>query len=186
MQLKDIVTTVNRLKRKYRTRDPVKLCEQLGVRLEYIPMGKRDLDCKGFFVVIDRIRCIVINRDLDADTMRIVLFHELGHAVLHWRLAGRGVQPFSDFALFDATTATEYEANIFAAEYLMDTDDVLDALNEDQSFFSAAASLGVPAELLDFKFRIMKRQNYAVQPPLEANSAFLKKMAVQRGHNEEI
>lgn len=69
----------------------------------------------------------------------------------------------------------EYEANVFAAEFLMEDDDVLEKLNEDISFFGAAASLRVPPELLDFKFRLMKRNGYKlIDPPLMANSDFLK------------
>ena len=52
---------------------------------------------------------------------------------------------------------------------------MLDLLNEDISFFGAASRLNVPAELLDFKFRVLKRKGYKViDPPLTANSDFLK------------
>ncbi|OPX87191.1 MAG: hypothetical protein A4E53_02569 [Pelotomaculum sp. PtaB.Bin104] len=47
-------------------------------------------------------------------------------------------------------------------------------LNEDISFFGAASLLNVPAELLDFKFRVLKRKGYKIDPPLMANSNFLK------------
>lgn len=74
----------------------------------------------------------------------------------------------------------EYEANIFAAEFLMDDDDVLEKLNEDISFFGAASLLRVPPELLDFKFRLMKRNGYKlIDPPLMANSNFLKNVETE-------
>jgi len=48
-------------------------------------------------------------------------------------------------------------------------------LNDDLSFFQAAAQLYVPAELLDFKFRTLKWKGYKViDAPLMANSNFLK------------
>lgn len=73
----------------------------------------------------------------------------------------------------------EYEANIFAAEFLMDDEHVLEKLNDDISFFGAAAELQVPAELLDFKFRVMKRKGYKlIDPPLMCNSNFLKDVEV--------
>ena len=57
----------------------------------------------------------------------------------------------------------------------MDDNDVLELLNEDMSFFMAASSLNVPAELLDFKFRVLKRKGYMViDPPTNAKSNFLK------------
>ena len=58
-------------------------------------------------------------------------------------------------------------------------EDVMAELNDDISFFGAAAQLKVPAELLDFKFRIMKRKGYKmIDPPLMANSNFLKDVQV--------
>ena len=56
---------------------------------------------------------------------------------------------------------------------------MLDVLNQDTTFFSAAAELLVPAELLDFKFRVMKWKGYnMVEPPITANSNFLRDMEV--------
>ena len=58
-------------------------------------------------------------------------------------------------------------------------DDVLEMMNSDTTFFSAAASLNVPMELLDFKFRLMKWKGYKmVQAPIESRSNFLKDLAI--------
>jgi len=58
----------------------------------------------------------------------------------------------------------------------MDDDVVLNLLNEGISFFEAASRLNVPAELLDFKFRVLKRKGYKViDPPLLAQANFLKR-----------
>jgi len=60
---------------------------------------------------------------------------------------------------------------------LLSDDAVLELLSEDLSFFGAASLLGVPAELLDFKFRVLKRKGYKViDPPLLAQANFLKKV----------
>ena len=84
---------------------------------------------------------------------------------------------FHDFALFDTTDQKEYEANLFAAEFLMTDRDVLERLNADVSFFNAAALLRVPPELLDFKFRVLKRKGYkVVDPPITSTGAFMKDM----------
>lgn len=51
----------------------------------------------------------------------------------------------------------------------------LEKLNADMSFFQAASELQVPPELLDFKFRMMKRNGVQiVDSPITANSNFLK------------
>lgn len=81
--------------------------------------------------------------------------------------------------MFDESSMMEKEANLFAAEFLMDDRDVLCALNRDTTFFTAAAMLRVPAELLDFKFRVMKWKGYKlIEPPITASSKFLRDMEV--------
>ena len=69
----------------------------------------------------------------------------------------------------------EYKPNIFAADLLMDDADVLELLNDDICFYEAASRLNVLPELLDFKFRILKRKGYKITSvPVVSDSAFLK------------
>lgn len=54
---------------------------------------------------------------------RMVCAHELGHDQLHRELAkGSALQ---EFLLYDMATRPEYEANVVAAEILLDTDTLL-------------------------------------------------------------
>ena len=63
----------------------------------------------------------------------------------------------------------------------MRDNDVLETLNADNTFFSPAAQLRVPVELLDFKFRIMKWRGYKLaEPPISARSNFLLDMEVPK------
>lgn len=168
-----ICREVERLKHKFHETDPFRLCDAMGIILLYTPMGTYEGACKGFFLAQSRKRSITVNSDLPEAIQRIIVTHELGHAVLHAKVTG--VNAFHDFELFDSASSLEYEANIFAAEFLMDDADVLEKLNEDISFFGAASLLRVPPELLDFKFRLMKRNGYKmIDPPLMANANFLK------------
>ncbi len=161
------------LKRRYGETDPFKICRELNVMIFFAPMGMGAEDCKGFFLNQSRIRSITINSDLSRQFQRIICSHELGHCVLHKNKAG--MKAFHDFGLFDTVSALEYEANIFAAEFLLDDDEVLASLNEDQSFFQAAAEMHVPAEILDFKFRILKWKGYKVMDaPLQTSGDWLK------------
>ena len=178
MTMDYICREVERLKRKFHETDPFLLCDAMGIILLYEPMGTYPGACKGFFLAQSRKRSITVNSDLPEAIQRIIVTHELGHAVLHAKAVG--VKAFHDFELFDSTSLMEYEANIFAAEFLMDDDDVLEKLNEDISFFGAASLLRVPPELLDFKFRLMKRNGYKlIEPPLMANSNFLKNVETE-------
>lgn len=177
MSISWISGEVQRLKDKCDETDPFKICRDLGILVNLERMGNYDRACKGFFIAQSRIRMITINADLPDALQGVICAHELGHAVLHAKQAG--VNAFHDFSLFDTASIKEYEANLFAAEFLMSDEDVMAELNDDISFFGAAAQLKVPAELLDFKFRIMKRKGYKmIDPPLMANSNFLKDVQV--------
>ena len=143
----------------------------MGIKLLRVPMGKNVESCKGFYVTHSRVRTVAINSDLSSEFQKIICSHELGHAVLHKNIAG--VKQFHDFGLFDSASTFEYEANIFAAELLLDDKDVIEKLNDDLSFFQAAGELYVPAEILDFKFRTMKWKGYKIAPPLLSASTWL-------------
>jgi Zn-dependent peptidase ImmA (M78 family) len=173
MSIEFISDEVKRNEQKYDETDPVRLAKAMGVLLLNEPMGSSPDACKGFFFCQSRTHVITVNSDLPEELRRIILAHELGHAVLHSKATG--VKSFHDFRLFDETSVYEYEANIFAADLLMEDDRVLALLNGDISFFGAASELNVPPELLDFKFRVLKRKGYKViDPPIKAHGDFLK------------
>ncbi|MCQ2448536.1 MAG: ImmA/IrrE family metallo-endopeptidase [Oscillibacter sp.] len=176
MTYADICDKVEKLKRKFNESDPFQLCGDMGIILLRQHLGT-DPDCvKGFFLEKKRIKLITVNEDLPLVIQRIIVAHELGHAALH---RNTGVYAFHDVALYDATSIYEKEANLFAAEYLLDDDEVLEALNRDSTFFAAAAELMVPAELLDFKFRMMKWRGYKItESPITAQSSFLRGMEI--------
>ena len=180
MTMEYITREVDALRRRFHEDDPIRLCEAMGIIVAREPMGTYHGACKGFFMAQSRKRLVMINADLPAELQRVITAHELGHAVLHRKALG--INTFHDFALFDNTSVMEYQANIFAAEYLMPDEAVLDRLNDDISFFAAAAQLRVPPELLDFKFRSMKRKGYKViDPPLHCCGDFLKGVDIDGG-----
>jgi Zn-dependent peptidase ImmA (M78 family) len=169
-QISYIADEVERLVNKHKTRNPYELCKAMGIKIRY-------KDCenllKAYFVVVSRIKSIVLNNRVSDVVARILIAHELGHAVLHKELAF--LRGFQEFELFNTASRAEYEANLFAAELLIEDDELIDLLNdEDNSFFGVARELYVPAELLDFKFRVLKNKGYHIEPPLLAQSNFLK------------
>ena len=110
-----------RLVRRCGTRDPFEMARQLGVEVLFCPdFGSM----KGMYRVIQRNRFIFLNDGLTPQMQRIVCAHELGHDQLHRNLAKDGA--LREFMLYDMSTRPEYEANIVAAEILLDTDAVLD------------------------------------------------------------
>jgi Zn-dependent peptidase ImmA (M78 family) len=175
MSIEYISGEVARITKKYDEDDPYRLCRSMKIILLAEAMGNFPNACKGFYLYKARQQVITINSDLPEGIQRIILMHEIAHAVLHRKASG--IKAFHDFALFDEASTYEYEANIFTADYLLKDAEVLELLNEDLSFFGAASRLNVPIELLDFKFRVLKRKGYKIiDPPLRASSDFLKKV----------
>ena len=167
-----IVKAVQQIKRQYDETDPFRLVKAMGIHLALRPMGTEEGCCKGFFIVHKRIRHITINSDLPLIMQRIILAHEIGHAVLHTKSGA--LAHFHDMLLFDSDDTIEYEANLFASELLLQDEDVMEALNSDCYFSQVAVSLYVPEEMLDFKFRVMKRKGFALNAPYTAKNNFLK------------
>lgn len=132
-------------------------------------MGASAQSCKGFFLVSSRCKLIVINSDLPESIQRIIIAHELGHAVLH---SDSAISAFHEFAMFDDTDRMEYEANVFAAEFMLSDDEVMESLEMQMDFFQMARCLYVPPELLDFKLRILQRQGIKDQCPLHRTWGF--------------
>lgn len=157
---------------KYGRLDAKRLAEGMGILLNPVNFGKATESIKGFIVEYSRIKCITYNDDLDPEVKEAVIMHEIGHAVLHSPI---GVQGYTDTALYDESSRKEKEANLFAAEYMLPDNEVIDALNGDATFFTAAESLGVPAQLLDFKFRLLKWKGYKFnESPIYGNNKFLR------------
>ncbi len=170
-----IRNAVRRITTKYATRDPYELCNDMKILLRYESMGMYEGCCKGFIYIRSRVICITLNSDLPEALRRVVLAHEIGHAVLHRDMVG--AQPYHDISLFDETKPAEYEANVFAAELLLSNDDVLDIINDDISFFGVARALYVPPELLDFKWRMMKRDGFTfADSPIVATGDFMRNL----------
>jgi len=81
-------------------------------------MGTDIESCKGFYFFQSRKQAIVINRDLPEELQRIILMHEIAHAVLHRKASG--INAFHDFALFDEEIRSELIA--YMKEVVMATE----------------------------------------------------------------
>ena len=161
---------VNTITKKCNTRDPFEICKSMDINIHYKDLGNA---LKAYYFYQSRIKNIVINSRSGIIVRRILCAHELGHAVLHNKLAA--MRGFQELELFDSLVPTEYEANLFAAELIISDEEILELLNDrDKSFFNMAKELYVPAELLDFKFRVLKNKGLKIESYCVAQSDFLK------------
>ena len=161
---------VDKITKKFDTRDPFEICKNMYIQIYYKDLGNA---LKAYYFCQSRIKNIVINTRSGLIVRHILCAHELGHAVLHNKLAT--MRGFKELELFDSLVPTEYEANLFAAELIIPDDKLFELLNEkDKTFFDIATKLYVPSELLDFKFRILKHKGLKFQAPFLSQSNFLK------------
>lgn len=170
--IEEISRKARRLTTIYGLNDPAKLCEAMGIQVVYQDMGTSETSIKALLVVERQIKCIVVNENLPDVILRFILAHELGHAVLHTKRC----RQFTDNGLFDNSSCTEKEANIFAAELLIgDSDELMERMKYSElSMFQLAAEYSVPYELLAYKLMVMEEEGYDVpELPYEPDSRFL-------------
>lgn len=142
---KYIKKTVEQLISAYKTSNPFRLAEALGIEIKFCKLGS----LKGLYTVQHNIPYIVINIDLDSTTANIICAHELGHDRLHKRLAHSRI--LNEYEMYLINTKSELEANTFAAHLLI-SDEALDVLKDyNYNIYETAAILGTTPELLEIK-----------------------------------
>ena len=157
------------LVRRFGTRDPFRIAGELGIS---VLLCEDFGSLKGMYRVIKRNRFIFLNKDLGNRMLRIVCAHELGHDRLHRKLAQ--ANSLHEFMLYDMTTKPEYEANIVAAEILLDTDEILEYIY-DYGYTSEqiARAMGTDINLVALIIAHLAESGYDLRR-IEHRSDFLK------------
>lgn len=166
---KRVFTLPKSLIRKYRTRDPFEIAEALGIEVVMCPEFKRQ---KGVFTVILRNCLILINANLSEEMQRIVCAHELGHALLHRKMAS-ATKGLLEFELFDINDQMEYDANAFAATLLLDEEELLEMVHEGHDVVYIARSMGTNVNLVLLKLNEMRKQGHEMNLPDMPSRKFL-------------
>lgn len=163
-----IFQSISNLLDKYQTRDPFEVLDALHASVR--ETDKYD-ELKGFCYVSRHRAYILINAALDDVSKAIVAAHELGHLLLHTKeLQG---QVLFDNTLYNTSVRTEYEANIFAADFLLSDEDVIAHCNDaSPDVFSMARAMHTQPELLNLKILSMKKRGYEIRVPLPINNLF--------------
>ena len=164
----DIKRKANQLVRLFGTRDPFEMIKGMNVILVFYPLD----GVRGFYQYFKRNNIIYIDESLSRHDQQFVCAHELGHDQLHRNLAkGSAIQ---EFMLYDMTTKPEYEANIVAAEILLDTDEILEYIY-DYGYTSEqiARAMGTDINLVALKIAHLAESGYDLRR-IEHRSDFLK------------
>ncbi len=163
----DINAVVLETVRKCRTNNPFELAGSLGIDLDYADLG----GLKGFYIVYEKGRYIVINENLDERLMKLVAAHEIGHDCLHRDIAESG--GLKETGFFDMKSKPEKEANIFAANLLISDREMLELAEEGYTIENIAKALGVHYQTALIKAEDMGKRGYEVRVPYVPKSEFL-------------
>lgn len=166
-----IYNKVEKLVKQFHTRDPFKILEELNV-----VVGETDRyeKLKGYCFMSCQTIYVMTSSFLTDEEKRIVAAHELGHIILH--RTQLKMAPMKDTVLYNMQDNSEYEANLFAADLLLDDNDIATlSQNEDLNYFGLCSLLNSSPELMSFKlYSLIKRgENYNM--PMELQSDFLGK-----------
>lgn len=107
---------------------------------------------KGYYINVNGSKYIVVNDNLDDDTRQVVLSHELGHAIHHHEHNIYFIREHTHLS----TGVYEDEANTFAAELLIDADDIDEVLLDGMDIEQISKYFRVTPELVEYKLKSKK------------------------------
>lgn len=169
MSAEHLALVGNRLVKRCGTRDPFEIAADIGVNVLFC---NNFGPLKGMYHVIKRNRFVFINNDLPGWLQHIVCAHELGHDQLHRRLAQNNA--LQEFMLYDMRSKPEYEANIVAAEILLDNDELLEYIYHYRySAEQIARAMHTDINLVALKIAHLNELGYDLRP-IDHRSNFLK------------
>lgn len=171
-----IYEKANELMEINKSNNPTFLAESSNI---YIEHTDKLANLLGVYSIIQRCKVIFVNQNLDDITKRLVIAHELGHAILHHELV-QSQQLATETNLFNFrdVNRTEYEANAFASHILIDTDEFLMYAKEGYTVEQIAKTLFVHTELVLIKLRELISLGHDLQMPMDGNKNFLKGIRV--------
>ena len=155
--IQEITEKASRIVRRCGTRDPHKAAVELDIRIRYHTFSKQ----KGAYIMVLRNPVIILNDNLDPVTERIVLWHEIGHHVLHRKEASGA---FTEYNLFDRREdRMEYEANLFAAQASLPEDELLEYIEQGYDLQQTAKAMHSDANLIALKVDTLIEQGYQLR-----------------------
>ncbi len=162
------ITLPQKLIQKFGTRDPFIIAE----RLHYTVIKRNDFKIqRGSFAVVLGNVFLFINANLSEEMQRMVCAHELGHALLHRSLV-TDMPWILEHELFDMKDHTEYEANLFAADLLIDEEEMLTLLKKGYDVVQTASACRINVNLLLIKLADMK-ESFRDKLPFIPGNRFL-------------
>ena len=168
MSVNYIYDSVRKKIRKSGTRNPFSIAEDNGIMLIFDSNLNK---MKGMYTIIKRNRIIIINDNMPERMQQIVCAHELGHDALHRQFAKDG--GLREFMLYDMKSRPEYEANMYAADLLLDDDEVMELAKDGYDMQQVAGILHTDINLVGLKMASMNYRGCDLRIGIEPRSNFL-------------
>lgn len=168
MSVNCIYDSVQSKIKKSRTRNPFTIAEDNGIMLIFDSNLNK---MKGMYTIIKRNRIIIINDNMPERMQQIVCAHELGHDALHRQFAKDG--GLREFMLYDMKSRPEYEANMYAADLLLDDEEVMELAKDGYDMQQVAGILNTDINLIGLKMASMNYRGFDLRIGIEPKSDFL-------------
>lgn len=131
--------------RRFNTTDPFRIAKELNIQVFFQPLGKT----AGMYKYLEHTKCIFINSEIDNEQfLKVVMAHELGHAVLHWKENCC----FMAHKTLLLPSRTELDANKYAA-YLLISEDMLSDY-KGYTIDQMATCTGIDKELIKLRLKM--------------------------------
>ena len=169
MSVNCICDSVQSKIKKSRTRNPFTIAEDNGIMLIFDSNLNK---MKGMYTIIKRNRIIIINDNMPERMQQIVCAHELGHDALHRQFAKDG--GLREFMLYDMKSRPEYEANMYAADLLLDDEEVMELAKDGYDMQQVAGILNTDINLIGLKMASMNYRGFDLRIGIEPKSDFLR------------
>lgn len=137
---KEIKQVVSYYCKKFNTRNPFEIADCLGILYQI-----EDIGCSGCYMFLKNHRYIFLNENMPEHERRMVMAHELGHAILHRK---ENCYFIRNKTLL-LNSKTEIEANTFAAELLIPDDLIFEY--PDMTASQIARIAGYSEQIMYFK-----------------------------------
>ncbi len=142
----DALACAEKLLKTCRSRDPVRLCEALHIHL----VIRQDLKVqRAASALVLRQGVIILNGHESEENRRILILHEIGHLLMHRAYYRNSQAWILRHPLFQVTDQLEYEANLFAARFLIDPVQMEEMMREGYANAQIAAAFSVPVEMVE-------------------------------------
>ena len=144
----EIKKTVEKIVKKYGSRDPFRIAEKMNIIILYEEFE----NIRGFYNKCYRQKFIHLNSRLSEKQRLFTLSHEIGHAVLH----PDANTPFLRDNTFFSINKLEREANLFACELLY-PDSMFEEYKE-LSIYDISDMLGLDINIVKYRMERIYRE----------------------------